>query len=172
LQPAKITDADIPAFIVPVRAEWAMSLFDSEIASQDLFGAVKPGLMFNTENVYYRSARPKVLSAPARILWYVKKGDYHGVMSIRACSYLNEVVIDKPKTLYSRFQGLGVYEWKDVFELAGGNPDQKIMAFRFSNTELFDEPIPIYSPKEGEKNFNPVMVSNCDVTHMPEIATL
>ncbi len=44
MQPAKITDADIPAFIVPVRAEWAMSLFDSEIASQDLFGAIKPGL--------------------------------------------------------------------------------------------------------------------------------
>lgn len=154
LQPAKITNLDIPAFIVPIRPEWAMSLFDSEIARQDLFGAMKPRLMFNTENVYYRSAHTKVLSAPGRILWYVKKGVYHRVMSIRACSYLDEVVIDKAKTLYSRFQNLGVYEWKDVFELAGGNPDQKIMAFRFSNTQIFDEPVPIYGPN-GEKNFNP-----------------
>jgi GNAT superfamily N-acetyltransferase/predicted nucleic acid-binding protein len=66
LWPAKITDIDIPAFVVPIWPVWAMHLFDPDIAKQDLFGA-EPSLIFNVENVYYRASRPKVLSAPARI---------------------------------------------------------------------------------------------------------
>ena len=142
LWPAKLTDIDIPAFVIPIRPEWAMHLFDPYIASQDLFGG-EPSLIFNVENVYYRASRPKVLSAPARILWYVSsgRGKYQGTMSIRASSYLDEVVIGKPKALFSQFRRLGIYRWEDVFNVAKRQVGQDIMAFRFSNTEVFSTPI-------------------------------
>ena len=142
LWPAKVTDIDIPAFVIPIKPVWAMHLFDPDIASQDLFGG-EPSLIFNIENVYYRARRPKVLSAPARILWYVSKGKgrYQGTMSIRACSYLDEIIIGTPKPLFSQFRRLGVYRWEDVFEVAKKRIDQEIMAFRFSNTEVFNIPI-------------------------------
>lgn len=142
LWPAKLADIDIPTFAVPIRPEWAMHLFDPHIASQDLFGG-EPSLIFNVENVYYRSSRPKVLAAPARILWYVSRGrgKYQGTMAIRATSYLDEVVIGAPKPLFSQFRRLGVYRWEDVFSVARGRIDREIMAFRFSNTEVFSNPI-------------------------------
>jgi GNAT superfamily N-acetyltransferase/predicted nucleic acid-binding protein len=142
LWPAKITDLDVPVFMVPIRPVWAMNLFDVGIAAQDLFGA-EPSLIFNIENVYYRSSRQRVLSAPARILWYVSKGAgrYQETMSVRACSYLDEVVIDKPKPLFSRFRRLGVYRWEDVLRVAGGDMNREIMAFRFSGTETFEYPV-------------------------------
>jgi hypothetical protein len=130
--------------MVPIWTDWAMQLFDFNIASQDLFGG-EPSLLLNVENVYYRAASPspKNLAAPARILWYVSKGKdhYQGGMSIRACSYLDEIVIDKPKPIFSRFRRLGVYQWPDVFQVAKENLDQEIMAFRFSHTEVFNNPI-------------------------------
>lgn len=142
LFPMKITDIDLPAFIVPIKPVWAMHLFDSGIANQDLFGG-EPSLILSVENVYYRSQRPNVLSAPARVLWYISKGkgDYMGTMSIRACSYIDEVIVDKPKKLFSRFRRLGIYKWEDVLKVANSNIDKKIMAFRFSNTEVFNRPI-------------------------------
>src|SRR5690606_37997381 len=63
-------------------------------------------------------------------------------MAIRACSYMDEVVVGKAKELFRRFRRLGVYEWPDVLRTAQGNPDNEIMAFRFSRTELFSTPIP------------------------------
>lgn len=139
LWPVKITDLDLPAFVVPIRPEWAMHLFDPDMASQTLFGS-DPSLMFKTENVYYRTSRPTLPTAPARILWYVSKGigQYQNTMSIRACSYVDEVIIDKPKHLFSRFKRLGVYEWADIYKLANNDIEQEIMAFRFSNTELLN----------------------------------
>jgi len=85
---------------------------------------------------------------------------YQGDQSVKACSYLDEIVSDRPKALFSRFQRLGVYKWQDVFETAGNDLGKKISAFRFSNTELFKKPIPlkhlkaIWSERDG-KNFYP-----------------
>jgi len=148
LFPAKFTDIPISFFIIPIKPGWAMNLFDAGIAEQDIFGS-KPSLMFNVENVYYRSAYPGILSAPGRILWYVSKsGTYQKTMSIRACSRLDEVVKDTPKSLFSRFQGLGIYQWKDVYETADRDLNKKIMAFRFSNTEVFKKPVDLNMLKE------------------------
>ena len=142
LWPAKITHIDMPTFIVSIRPEWAMHLCDPRIALQDLFGS-EPDLVFNAENVYYRASSPKVLSAPARLLWYISKGTgtFQGTMSIRACSYVDEVVLDKPKPLFSRFQRLGVYKWNHVLRVAKEETENEIMAFRFSLTETFTNPI-------------------------------
>ncbi|EDN65899.1 GCN5-related N-acetyltransferase [Beggiatoa sp. PS] len=57
LWPAKITNIDIPAFIVPIWADWAMQLFDFNLASQDIFGG-KLSLILGVENVYYRAVSP------------------------------------------------------------------------------------------------------------------
>jgi GNAT superfamily N-acetyltransferase/predicted nucleic acid-binding protein len=167
LWPAKIIDIVIPSYIVPIWPEWAMHLFDPAIAAQTLFGA-DPQLFFQTENVYYRASRP-MLEAPARILWYVskRKGHYQQTMSIRAVSYLDEVVVDKPKVLFSQFKRLGVYRWEDVFNVAKNNLEKKVMAFRFSGVELLNSPV--HRDKldqiwqEESKNFNiqgPVKISN------------
>ncbi|MBW4476825.1 MAG: GNAT family N-acetyltransferase [Tolypothrix brevis GSE-NOS-MK-07-07A] len=142
LFPGKIIDAEIPAFIIPIKPRWAIDLFDEGLANQTLLGA-KLEFAFNREAVYYSSANnSKLLKAPYRILWYVTQGDdkhdhyYYGVGSIRACSVANEVVIGKPKELYQRFQRLGIYKLADILNMKtmkNGN----IMAIRFSHTELF-----------------------------------
>ena len=146
----KIKEVDVPAFIVPIRPVWAMHLFDTDIAGQDMFGG-EPSLILNAENVYYRSSAPKVLSAPGRVLWYVSAGDqnYQGSMYIKACSYLDEVEIGKPKQLYSKYKKLGIYKWNDVYNgVANNNLNKDIMAFKFSKTEIFSHPIPYSLLKE------------------------
>ncbi len=142
LWPLKIIDVDIPTFMVAIRPEWAMHLFDDNIAQQNLFGS-NPALMFNTENVYYRSARPKYPSAPARILWYVSKGKgkYQNVMQIKACSYVDEVQIGTSKELFSKYKKLGIYSWDQVFSIAKRDLKKNIMAFLFSKTEVFIVPV-------------------------------
>ena len=143
LWPIKFENLNIPVFIVPIKPEWAMHLFDADIAGQDLFGG-DPSLILNVENVYYRSSKPKVISSPGRVLWYVSLGKkrYQGVMQIKACSYIDEVLIGKPKTLFSRYKKLGIYKWKDVYnEVADGDLTKEIMVFKFSKTEIFKYPI-------------------------------
>ena len=139
-----------------------MHLFDVDIAKQDLFGS-DPTLILNAENVYYRSSVPKVLSAPGRILWYVSAGKkrYQGSMYIKACSYLDDVEFGTPKQLFSKYKKLGIYKWKDVYnDVAGGDLEKEIMAFRFSKTEIFPCPIPLSELQKMWKNegksFTPV----------------
>jgi len=162
LRPLKIKNIDLPVFIAPIRPEWAMHLFDVDIASQDLFGG-ESALILNAENIYYRSSVPKVLSAPGRILWYVSSGDnkYQGSMYLKACSYLDDVEIGKPKPLFSKYKNLGIYKWKDVYHgVAKGDLDKDIMAFKFSKTEMFKSPIHFSQMqkiwKDKGQNFNPI----------------
>lgn len=165
LWPLKLKDINLPSFVVPIKPEWAMRLFDVDIASQDLFGG-ELSLILNAENVYYRSSFPKVLSAPGRILWYVSSGDnrYQGSMCLKASSYLDEVEIGKPKQLFSRYKKLGIYKWHDVYTgAAKGDLNKDIMAFKFSKTEVFKTPIHFYQLQEIWKaqgqSFNPIAPS-------------
>ncbi len=138
LFPIKIINSNIPCFIVPIKPKWAMNLFNAKIAEQDLFGGDER-LLFNKENVYYRSAKPIVLQNNSRILWYISKDDnkYYNTMNIAASSYLEEVNIDKPKILFSKNRRLGIYKWADVFRTANNDLENKIMAFRFELNENF-----------------------------------
>jgi hypothetical protein len=169
LWPVKIKEATVPIFIVPIRPGWAMHLFDSGIGSQDLFGG-NPNLIFRVENAYYRNCNPRIISAPGRVLWYVSKhtGEYQDTESIRACSYLEEVVIDRPKPLFTRFRRLGVYKWDDLFMLAKRDLERKIMGFRFTKTEILTRPInkkalqKVWREQQG-KNFHiqsPIRISD------------
>lgn len=148
LWPLKLTEGDVPTFIVPIQPRWARELFDRELAAGTLFGA-SPHLVLNAENVYYRAARPKVITAPSRVLWYVSEDDRTpGTKAVRACSRIDEVVVGRPKELFSRFRRLGIYEWSDVFNTANEDLSTEIMAFRFSGTELFSRPIPWHRLQE------------------------
>jgi len=138
--PLKIIGIDAPIYIIPIKPSWAMHLFEQKIAEGDIFGS-KLSIVINRENVYYRSCKPGNLIAPARILWYVSSDKSRNFMQIRACSYLDEIKTDTPKELFRQYQKIGIYEWRDVYKLAKNNINNKIMAIKFSNTELFKKPI-------------------------------
>lgn len=140
LWPAKISDSSIHSYIVPIKPKWAEELFDEKLAGDSLWGRLE-SLAINTEAVYYRSARGKII-APARILWYVS-GDHNisGTKCIRACSKLDYVDIGLPKDLFRKYKRLGIYEWKHVYKTSHNNINKNIMALKFSNTELFSKPV-------------------------------
>lgn len=143
LYPIKITDSLLPCFIIPIRPEWAKELFDKDLANQGLFGA-KRDLALRKEQVYYRKKKnSNGLEAPSRILWYVSQGTskYLDVGAIRACSLVDEVIIEKPKVAYNLFKRLGIYKWEDVYKAADKNIDNEIMAIKFSHTQLFSNPV-------------------------------
>jgi hypothetical protein len=143
LWPLKIMDSNIPCYIVPIKPQWALHLFDEHLANQDIFGA-KIDLGLNREGVYYRAKlNASGLSAPARLLWYVSESKRHpGSGCIRAHSRLDEVLLGTPKSLFRQFRRLGIYEWKDVYATAKNDIDKQIMALRFCKTEMLDNPYP------------------------------
>ena len=146
LYPTKIIDANILNFVIPIKPHWAKELFDEELARESLFGVSRSELALNWESVYYRSTQstPVNFGYPARILWYVstdKDGAYKSKNStICACSTLDEVAIGNSKQLYLKFQRLGVFKLEDI-KLIPKNPKNEIMAVKFSNTEIFKNPV-------------------------------
>ncbi|MCT7982155.1 GNAT family N-acetyltransferase [Laspinema sp. A4] len=149
LWPAKIIDAPIPNFIIPIKPTWARELFDYDLANKYLLYNTTE-LAINREAVFYKSTKggsqhlkPGV---SGRILWYVSQDNdrgysEHEVKCIRACSILDDVVFGKPKDLYQRFKNLGIYTLKDLMDIARNDENQDIMALKFSETEVFENPI-------------------------------
>ncbi|MGN6637410.1 MAG: hypothetical protein ACTHJ8_00750, partial [Mucilaginibacter sp.] len=169
LWPLKISDDQVPCFVVPIKPRYAKELFDTKAASSELFG-VDPGLIWSKENVYYRNINPNVETFPARILWYASAD----VTSLRqkaivASSYLNEVVIGPAKAVYRKHEKFGVYSWeRDILKLAGGVPNKPIKALRFSDSESFQFPVSLSKIKqvlakygESDNNFqSPLKIKN------------
>ncbi|NEP53746.1 MAG: N-acetyltransferase, partial [Moorea sp. SIO3C2] len=151
LWPAKIIDADIPTIIIPIQPKWAKELFDEYLANQCLFRS-ESDLALKRELVYYRSHRGNGGLKPGvvgRIIWYVSYNkNYCGTGHVRACSRLDEVVVNKPKNLHQQFRRLGVYELEDLMKLTKNDANKKLMALRFSDTELFKNPIDLAEIKE------------------------
>lgn len=144
LWPLKITDIEIPTYIVPIKPLWAGHLFDHYQSSHNLFGA-KPELAWNRENIYYRSVKPVSEKYPARILWYISSDSKSPIArekGIVACSYLDEVHIGQAKALYQKFKNYGIYEWQDIFKTAKNDAYKEIKALKFSDTEVFKKHVP------------------------------
>lgn len=137
--PGKICGANVPNFVIPIRPDWAIDLFEGRLARQRLWGA-DIDLVLNPDSVYYRAVKPRVLSSPGRILWYVSEGRALGSKMLRACSQLTAVQVGGPKELFKRFRRFGVYEWRHVLDTAG-SIDGNLMAIEFTNTELFRKPL-------------------------------
>ena len=159
LWPLKIDDRRLRSFMVPIQAKWAQHLFDVQLAAQSLF-PVDTFLALQCENVYYRAARPRIVTAPGRVLWYVSEDrDFvDGTARIKACSHIDEVVVGPANALFKRHSRLGVYRWEDVLALAKNDPEGEIMAFRFSGTELMRSPIrmnEIRAILRGERDATP-----------------
>src|SRR5262249_14594300 len=91
-------------------------------------------LGMSREHVYYSGSRQRP-RLPARILWYVS-----GDRCVRAVSRVDEVVVERPRTLHRRYQHLGVWQLHDIEQAATRG---KAMALRFSDTELLPEPVPL-----------------------------
>ena len=142
IRPAKITGANIPNCIVPIKPVWAQHLFDEGLAEQTLLGA-DAGLILGWENVYYRAANYREqLAPPCRVLWYVSQDPrYLRSGQVRACSTIIETQILSAREAFSRFRRLGVYERSEVIRVAGGDPGSKVMVLRFTDTEILKNPI-------------------------------
>ena len=148
--PAKLLDTTLQSFIVPIRPEWAAHLFHEKLAEQGLFG-VDPRLMLRLDNVYYRSAVPGCIEAPARVLWYVTASkESPDTGCIAATSLVEDVVHGPAKGVFARFKRYGVFEWSDVLDLAKGNPNGTVQAFRFgciAATSLVEDVV--HGPAKG-----------------------
>ncbi|MEW2303022.1 hypothetical protein AB0958_24135 [Streptomyces sp. NPDC006655] len=134
--PAKVTDSGLPSFMVPIKPRWSTELFNVPamlLPRSDVLG-------ISREHVYYRSSGHRGESVPARLLWYVSEGPA-GVESqmIVGSSRLDEVLIDTPDALFSKFEHLGVYGRAEVQEAA--DTSGHAMALRFSDTEIFPRPV-------------------------------
>ena len=136
LWPAKITDSELPTFIVPIRPQWSAELFGVPqilMPRPDMLG-------ISREHVYYRSPRPRVVEAPARLMWYASgAGKHHGVGAVIACSRLEEVIAAKPVSLHQRFRHLGVWHQEQITGVAH---DGVALALRFADTEILPHRVP------------------------------
>lgn len=144
LWPIKLTDIEIPTYIVPIKPLWAGHLFDHYQSNVSLFGA-KPELAWHRENVYYRSVKPVSEKFPARILWYISsdpKSPIAREKGIVASSYLDEVHTGEAKVLYQKFKNYGIYEWADIYKAAGNDAYKEMKAIKFSDTEVFKNQVP------------------------------
>jgi GNAT superfamily N-acetyltransferase len=149
LWPAKILDAQLPTFLIPIRPTWSSELFG---VPRGLFP--RPALLgISREHVYYRSPRPRVETAPARLLWYVsgQRGRHAGVAAVIGCSRLEEVVVDDPQTLYARFHHLGVWQSQQIRQAARGG---RTLALRFFDTEVFPHQVPLRRLRELARRFD------------------
>ncbi|WOI24146.1 GNAT family N-acetyltransferase [Nonlabens ulvanivorans] len=164
LSPLKIEDLEIPCFIVPIKPFWSEQLFNDNSKNKLELFEPKFNLLLNRQNVYYRSSKPKIISSPSRILWYNSENKTTGEPGyICASSYIDDVFIDSGKNLFKQFESLGIFEWRDISELS--KKRSKIMAFIFSDTELFTNKIYLNDVKEmflanEDKNFMAVTPIN------------
>jgi hypothetical protein len=134
--PLKMRGADIPSYIIPIRPHWAAQMFDSDLASRDLFGA-RVDTALPLENVYCSSPAITIPEG-ARILWYVSDT----VQEVRAASISLGTARGSAKELFRRFSRLGIYSWTDLMKKADGQIGKSLHAYRFAYTERLPHPVP------------------------------
>jgi GNAT superfamily N-acetyltransferase/predicted nucleic acid-binding protein len=136
--PLKILGAGIPTYMVAIEPVWAERLFDSDLASRTLLHR-DLALGLSREHVYYRSPTlGSNITAPGRILWYVRGGrPGHPEGEIRAVSRLVEVVSGPAIALHRRFARLGVWSREEV---AAAARNGQVMGLRIEDTELLRWP--------------------------------
>lgn len=140
--PVALEDSDLPCFMVPIKPGYARSLFDTNLAADDLLGT-ENSVLLGLENAYFRKCSHRhMMRAPARILWYVS--DRIGVVAI---SHLNEIRIGSPKDMFREHKQIGTLGWPEIREMCGGDKLQTIMVLQFSNTFLFRWPVDFRSLK-------------------------
>jgi hypothetical protein len=133
--PLKVIGEGIPCYVVPIRRQWAASLFDSNLAAQELFSVpIRPALAL--ENVYFSGSTIQIPSG-SRILWYVSDP----VQQVRAASLCLGTDRDAATNLSRQYHRLGAYSWRDILRTAKGDPSKMLQAYRFDRTELMSNPV-------------------------------
>lgn len=146
--PGKFVTGDTPVYVVPIRPKWAESLFGAAV--QPELSRRPEHLGVAREHVYYCALRTN-LKFPSRLLWYVSGTGFNG--GIRATSWLDAVVVDRPRTLHRRFGLNGVYtapEVESIIKKRGG----RATAMVFSRTEVLGRSVPIKELKALDPRFN------------------
>jgi hypothetical protein len=133
LWPAKVFDAGLQNYLVPIRPRWAAGLlgYPHTLLSRRI------DLGLAREHVYYKSPSG-TLETPSRIGWYVSGSGRERVGGIVAFSHLVECETGAPDELYRKNRRLGVYSLADV---RGSARAGLVQALRFEDTELLDAPI-------------------------------
>ncbi len=138
---SKVFSGTIKSYVVPLRPKYARVLLGYEEPQVRLFETHARAAVAR-ENTYYMIPR-KSVEAPARIIWWVSGGGALG--GARAMSWLDEVDTDDPHRLFSKYQDRGVFNKQQVFESAkpfGDSGALAATALLFSQTEVFDKPVP------------------------------
>jgi hypothetical protein len=151
--PAKILDAQIQTCIVSIQPRWAAEL----LGVPETLTARPAELALSRDHVYYRSPRPGVVTAQSRILWYLSsdaRASQHAP-GIIGCSHVDAVVVDSPEALYERFRHLGVWQLAQIAEVARNGTAQ---AIRFSSTEKFSCPVPLWRLQTLGKAYNAAVI--------------
>ena len=139
-----ISDAAQNYFLIPIKPGFARNLVDRHLSSSDMFGG-DPDVLLRWRNVYYRaSTRHKMLTAPGRILWYVSGSSGE----IAAVSHLENVVLETPKELFRKFKRYGTFEWRNLYDLCGGDISKNVMALLFSHTFPLRRRVPLDEVRE------------------------
>ena len=156
--PSKVFCGVVPAYIVPIKPEYARVLLGYQENQARLFED-HPLAALARENVYYKY--PRDLESPARILWWVSDGGETGGM--RAVSWLDEVDTGDPNRLYRKYRNRGVLKEEDVKKCASTASDsgQRVTALLFSQTTIFPQPVPMDVTKQifTEKGHSPSWIS-------------
>ncbi len=113
LRPAKILKCGIPNYIVPIRPNWAVDLFDSGLAEDMLWAGDSASAM---NRVWFIIAgSPHIFKGFGRRLWYVSEHKrITGSKRIRACSRLTEIRRRPPGRFIASSGGSGSHSWEDV----------------------------------------------------------
>lgn len=151
LWPLKVNCNVLNCYIVPIKPEYAIQLFDEDLANTNLslFTNEKTVPALSMENVYFKSAKNALKDHPAIILWYVSASEnLMGTSAIRACSYLDAVEINSAKILFNKYNRLGVLNWNHILKICNHNPCENIACYKFSYTEIFEHAIPYSNLRE------------------------
>lgn len=150
-----------PKILIPIRREYAISLINCDLATEDLFGG-NVHVLLRWANVYYRKkSHHNLLKSSVRILWYVSGGRYE-TGKIMATSRLDEIEIGTPKDLYKKFRHDGILDWKEIYTMCEEVVDKEIMVLKFSHTFPFRNPVDLKSINEVYENTtgrNPILWS-------------
>jgi ribosomal protein S18 acetylase RimI-like enzyme/predicted nucleic acid-binding protein len=139
--PGVLLDSTLPSYIVPIKPTFARQLFDAKLNDDRLFGG-DPELILTCENVYYRSARVPVVTAPGRVLWYVSADRDGAIQQLRGMSLVLDVQSGPASRMFKQYEKLGVYQWSDIRRMTGNNEQKEILAIHFGPTEIFTHPVP------------------------------
>ena len=135
--PVVLMDSLLDCFLIPIKSGYARGLFDTNLASDDLYGD-DHRVLLQWENVYYRrKSHHRMLTAPARLLWYESGSDGR----VTAVSHLDAITCGSPKEMFRQHRHLGVLAWSDIYNMCQGTDVRDIMVLRFSHTYLLNQPI-------------------------------